>query len=481
MPAASACSPAIVWFRDDLRCDDNPALRAAAGAGPVLALHVLDAETAPAGGAARWWLAGSLAALTAELAARGVPLRIIAGPARSLVPEIARAVGARAVFWNRRYSAPAIAIDTGIKAALAAAGLRVESFAASLLHEPWTVTTRTGAPFRVFTPFWRAARAGGPPRLPLPPPEHITGATGIEPGPGVEALGLRPVRPDWAGGLRASWTPGEAGARARLTDFLDHGLAGYARDRDRPDLSAVSRLSPHLRFGEISPHRIWHALTHRAAAAPELATDAEKFLSEIGWREFSWHLLHAMPDLAERNFQPRFDAFPWHIDDAALGAWQRGQTGYPIVDAGMRELWKTGWMHNRVRMVAASFLVKDLRLDWRAGERWFADTLVDADPAANPANWQWVAGSGADAAPYFRIFNPVLQGEKFDPDGRYVRTHVPELARLPDRWLHRPFEAPAAVRAAAGVRLGETYPAPIVDHGRAREAALAAFASLPSA
>ena len=474
----SAARPALVWFRDDLRCDDNPALRAAAAAGPVVALYVLDGETAPAGAAARWWLAGSLEALGAELARRGVPLLLAEGPARTCVPEIVRRLDAGAVFWNRRYSAAAIAIDTDLKGELKAEGRAVESFAASLLFEPWTITTKTGGPFRVFTPFWRAARAAGPPRAPLSVPDSLTGVPDLVASPPGDVFRLRPTRPDWAGGLRASWTPGEAGARQRLAEFLLHGLPRYAGGRDRPAAEAVSRLSPHLRFGEISPARIWQAVTDRAAADPALAGDADKFLSEIGWREFCWHLLHHNPDLATQNFQPRFDAFAWAEPGPALTAWQTGQTGYPIVDAGMRELWRTGWMHNRVRMITASFLVKDLRIDWRQGERWFADTLVDADPAANPASWQWVAGSGADAAPYFRIFNPVLQGEKFDPDGRYVRAFVPELARLPDRWLHRPFEAPAAVLSAAGVRPGETYPRPLVDHGRARDAALAAFAAL---
>ena len=477
MPAA----PVLLWFRDDLRLDDNPALTAAAAAGPVVALFVLDPETAPPGGAARWWLGHSHAALAADLSARGIPFLLEAGPARALVPEAVRRIGAKAVFWNRRYTAPAVAIDTELKATLRAAGLRVDSRAANLLFEPWTVTTKAGTPFRVFTPFWRAARALDPPRAPLPVPAGLTGVTGLASSGTPESLGLLPVRPDWAAGLRATWTPGEAGARQRLTDFLAHGLARYAEARDRPAAEAVSRLSPHLRFGEISPHRIWHAVGLRADADPAAATGATKFLSELGWREFSWHLLHQQPDLATRNFQPRFDAFPWVEPGPELAAWQQGRTGYPIVDAGMRELWQTGWMHNRVRMIAASFLIKDLRLDWRLGEAWFRDTLVDADPAANPASWQWVAGSGADAAPYFRIFNPVLQGEKFDPDGAYVRRFVPELARLPDRWLHRPFEAPAAVLAAAGVRPGTSYPLPIVDHGRARDAALAAFATLPPA
>ncbi|MDP3545418.1 MAG: deoxyribodipyrimidine photo-lyase, partial [Phreatobacter sp.] len=291
----------------------------------------------------------------------------------------------------------------------------------------------------------------------------------------LDAWGLEPRNPNWATGFPDEWTPGEAGAQAALDTFIDGPLAGYSDDRNRPDLASTSRLSPHLRFGEISPLQIWHRV--QMAAGMDGGRDVAKFLAEVGWREFSYHLLFHWPDLAESSFQSRFDAFPWHDDAAMLSAWQRGQTGNPIVDAGKRQLWRTGWMHNRVRMVVASFLVKHLRIDWRAGERWFWDTLVDADPANNPASWQWVAGSGADAAPYFRIFNPMLQGTKFDPQGAYVRRWVPELAGLPDEAIHAPWQASRPVLDRAGVRLGETYPHPIVDHDAARGAALAALAA----
>jgi deoxyribodipyrimidine photo-lyase len=289
---------------------------------------------------------------------------------------------------------------------------------------------------------------------------------------------LEPTKPDWAGGLRATWTPGEAGTRTRLKHFLQKRIAGYASRRDRPDDEATSRLSPHLRFGEISPFQVWHAAQFVAEKDQRVRRDIEKFLSELGWREFSYHLLHGFPDLASRNLQDRFDTFPWASNASALRAWQRGLTGYPIVDAGMRQLWQTGWMHNRVRMVVASFLIKHLLINWTEGERWFWDTLVDADPANNPASWQWVAGCGADAAPYFRIFNPVLQGEKFDPDGRYVREFVPELAGLPNAVLHKPWTAPPMMLREAGITLGTTYPEPLVDHAQARQRALAAFARL---
>jgi deoxyribodipyrimidine photo-lyase len=315
------------------------------------------------------------------------------------------------------------------------------------------------------------------------PPRPLLAPDTLRPGPNlasdrVESWRLEPTRPDWAGGLRESWTPGELAGRQRLEGFLREGLAGYAGRRDRPDRDGTSGLSPHLRFGETSPRQVWHAARFAMAERPALSGDTEKFLSELGWRDFCRHLLFDVPDLATRNLQPSFDAFPWKHDDVALAAWQHGRTGYPIVDAGMRELWHTGVMHNRVRMVAASFLVKHLLIDWREGEKWFWDTLVDADAGSNPANWQWVAGSGADAAPYFRVFNPVLQGEKFDPDGAYVRRWVPELAQLPTSLIHRPWSAAPIELEGAGVDLGKTYPEPIIDHREGRERALKAYAKL---
>jgi len=480
---SAAPAPTIVWFRDDLRVADNPALAAAAArGGPIVPLYVLDEATAgggrPLGSAARWWLAGSLAALSRRLAGLGAPLVLRRGPAAEIVPSFAREIGAGAVHWNRRYHAAGIAADATVEAALKAAGVAVESHHANLLHEPSAVTTAAGDPYRVFTPFWRAVLGRDAPRLPLPAPRHLARLAPSPPGERIDDWHLTPTAPDWAGGLRAAWRPGEAAAEARLEAFLTDGLAGYADRRDVPAGEATSRLSPHLRFGEISPFRIWHAVAARAAADPgRLGSGAEKFQAELGWREFSWHLLHHNPGLAHENFNRRFDSLAWRASDAAtaVAAWRRGLTGVPIVDAGMRALWQTGFLHNRLRMVVASFLTKHLLVDWRVGEAWFWDTLVDADAAANPAGWQWVAGCGADAAPYFRIFNPVLQGEKFDPGGAYVRRFVPEIAGLPDRFLHRPWEAPAAALAEAGLRLGDTYPAPIVDLADARERALAAY------
>jgi deoxyribodipyrimidine photo-lyase len=476
---------AIVWFRDDLRVGDNPALTAAAATGaPVIACHVLDTgqQIRPKGGASRWWLHHSLAALARSLEARGVTLLLFAGDARAIIPALAARTGATAVHWNRRYGAAEIAVDAEVKSALKTAGVTAESYNSSLLYEPWEVRSKAGEPLRVFSPFWRAALATGEPPRPLPPPPRLAGT----PVPDASAfgavtldeLGLLPTSPDWAGGLRESWSPGEAGALARLEEFLESAVRGYGDGRNRPDRPSTSRLSPHLRFGEIGPRQVWHAAEQARLAGDAPAGDIAKFQAELGWREFSYHLLFHNPELPTRNFQPRFDAFPWDGNQAALRAWQRGRTGYPLVDAGMRELWTTGWMHNRVRMIVASFLVKHLLIDWRVGEEWFWDTLCDADAASNAASWQWVAGSGADAAPYFRVFNPVLQGEKFDPDGSYVRTYVPELAKLPAKFIHRPWTAPEADLSRAGVTLGTTYPRPIVDHDRARARALEAFAQL---
>ena len=458
----------IVWLRDDLRLDDQPAIRAAAGL-PAIFLYVHDeAATRPLGGASRWWLDKSLAALAASLESAGARLDIVAGAAEDVVPALAR--HADAVFWTRRYGGRATEVDGRIKAALKQQGVRAESFNGQLLREPWTVKTEAGAPFKVFTPFWRRCREMGPFDPPEPAPRRLTSAPWPKDAPSratLSDLDLHPTKPDWSAGLAKAWRPGEAGARNRLKHFLQHGLAGYAEGRDRLDGDTTSRLSPHLRFGEISPRRIVAAVA--AAIDSGAGRGGDKFLSEIGWREFAYSLLFQQPDLATKNWSPRFDAFPWRDDEAALQAWRRGRTGYPVVDAGMRELWTTGYMHNRVRMIAASFLTKHLGLDWRWGEEWFWDTLCDADEANNPASWQWVAGSGADAAPYFRVFNPVLQGEKFDPEGAYVRRWVPELARLDTRWIHAPWKAPGS---APG------YPAPIVDHDFARKRALAAFAEI---
>ena len=471
--------PIIVWFRDDLRLSDHPALHAAAKTGaPVICLYVLDqtAGRAP-GGAVRWWLAQSLRALTAEIAARGASLSLRKGSAAKVIPEVARESGAGAVYWNGIDQAPHQAVERQLEVALAKLGVDSQSFPGDLLVSPSAIRNKDGRGLRVFTPFWRRVLSLGDPPKPLPEPKQLRPSGKIT-SDTLESWKLGPSKPDWAGGLRERWRPGETSARTRLRDFLKHSARGYVSDRDRPDREGSSGLSPHLRFGELSPRQVWHAARFAAAENPALGPGIEKFLSELGWREFCRHLLHDHPDLATRNLQPNFDGFPWQPDGKALAAWQRGRTGYPIVDAGLRELWHTGVMHNRVRMVVASFLVKHLLIDWRDGEAWFWDTLVDADAGSNPANWQWVAGCGADAAPYFRVFNPQLQGEKFDPDGTYVRRWVPELQGLPAKLIHQPWQATPIELASAGVTLGKTYPQPLVDHARGRERALSAYAKI---
>ncbi|MEW6642839.1 MAG: deoxyribodipyrimidine photo-lyase [Pseudomonadota bacterium] len=482
--ASRTAPPILVWFRDDLRLSDHAALAAAARGSPVVCLYVLDEASAalnppqarPLGGAARWWLAQSLKSLATSLAAHKVPLVLRRGRAAEVVPEVAREAGASEVCWNEIDIAPFAHVAGDVGDAVAQAGLAWKSFRGDLLVRPADLRTKDGRGLKVFTPFWKRILGRGDAPRPLPAPSQLAAAAVTPASEELSSWGLLPTRPDWAGGLRATWSVGEAAARQRLNDFLAGAIAGYASDRDRPDRLATSGLSPHLRFGEISPRQVWHAARFAAAERPAIARDVDKFLSELGWREFCRHLLHDHVDLAARNLQASFDAFPWRSDPQALKAWQHGRTGYPIVDAGMRELWHTGTMHNRVRMVAASFLCKHLLIDWRAGEAWFWGTLVDADPASNPANWQWVAGCGADAAPYFRIFNPVLQGERFDPDGAYVAKWVPELAQLPATLIHKPWTATPLELASAGIRLGETYPEPIVDHGAARARALAAYA-----
>ncbi|MBI1233168.1 MAG: deoxyribodipyrimidine photo-lyase [Alphaproteobacteria bacterium] len=477
--ASTQSGPAIVWFRQDLRLSDNPALHQAAESGaPVIPVFVLDDDTPgkwARGGASRWWLHHSLEKLAADLETRGVHLVLRSGPSDKVIADLVEETGASAVFWNRCYEPFARKRDETIKSALKDKGVDAASFNGSLLAEPWTVQTKTGDPYKVFTPFWRAEREVIDPADPLPAPKSIKPWKSIA-SDDLADWKLTPSRPDWAKGFSDHWTPGEAGAAERLSDFLDERLLSYADGRDRPDRDDTSGLSPHLHWGEISPRQIWHQTRSRSEGK-----NADKFLSEVGWREFSYNLLFHFPHFPDRNYQDKFDGFPWSGNDDAFTAWTKGQTGYPVVDAGMRQLWQTGWMHNRVRMIAASFLIKHLLIDWRRGQDWFWDTLVDADLANNSASWQWVAGSGADAAPYFRIFNPITQGEKFDPDGKYVKRFVPELAKLPVKYIHAPWTAPASVLAQAGIKLGTTYPEPIVDHSQARERALAAFKGLKEA
>lgn len=469
MPDAA---PVLLWFRRDLRLDDHPALTAAAAAGrPLLPVFVLEEDVpwAP-GGAARWWLHRSLAALADRLAAHGLPLVLRRGDPLTILPELATAAGATAVHWSRRYEPDARAHDRRVSAALQAAGVEVRVHAGALLSEPWTIATGQGGPYQVFTPYARTFGREVRPGSPLPEPRGLRAPATVPASLALPELGLDPGAL-WGEGLAAAWTPGEAGARGLLDRFLDGPLQAYAESRDLPARPGTSRLSAHLHWGEIGLRRVW-----RGAAAAGAA--AEPFLRQLVWREFAHHLLHHFPHTVREPLRAEFAAFPWDGDPALFRAWRRGETGYPLVDAGMRELWTTGWMHNRVRMVAASFLVKHLLLPWQEGADWFLDTLVDADPANNVFGWQWSAGCGADAAPYFRIFNPTAQSRRFDADGAYLRRWLPELAGLDERQIHAPWEVRPAELESRGVRLGRDYPRPVVDHAPARERALDAYRRL---
>ncbi|UGB38463.1 cryptochrome/photolyase family protein [Frateuria soli] len=465
-------STALVVFRRDLRLADHPALAAACAAhASVLPVYVHapaeDKRWRP-GAASRWWLHHSLAALQGEIAAQGGQLHLARGDSFDALRRLAAACGADTVYWSRRYEPAAIVQDSRVKAALRAEGLAVESHAGNLWYEPWQLATAQDLPYRVFTPFWRKLRAQLAPVSPLATarPRAWASLPGSLP---LEALGLLPTRP-WAAGLAEAWRPGAAGALEQLELFADDALCDYAHGRDLPARHGTSRLSPHLHLGEITPRQIHDILLRRAtgAAAGQRTPDLEPYLRELGWREFAHHLLYHFPHTPEAPFDSRFDRFDWAEDPAALARWQQGRTGVPLVDAGMRELWHTGWMHNRVRMVVASFLTKNLRQHWQHGARWFWDTLVDADLANNTLGWQWTAGCGADAAPFFRVFNPCTQAARFDPQATYLKHWLPELADLPAHLLHEPWRDPAAL-AARG------YPPPMVDLAASREQALAAW------
>lgn len=475
--------PALVWFRQDLRIADNQALHAVSDR-PILPVFILDRDAAGAwadGGASRWWLHHSLLSLAGDLKRLGAPLLVLRGAALDRLPRLAAEIGADEIHAGRLTEPWARARDAKLAEALQVAGGKLVLHRSALLHEPHLVRTGAGKPYAVYTPFSRTLFGFGDPAAPIPAPDKLSAAPGAPAGLDIAALGLlpRPPEPDWAAGFGAVWQPGEAGAKRRLADFLASGVNAYADRRNEPAAKGgTSGLSPHLHFGEISPRQVWVAARE---AAPHGGAGLETFLKEVLWREFSHHLLWHRPEMPEAPLRADFAAFPWAPDAGMLRAWQRGQTGYPIVDAGMRQLWRMGWMHNRVRMITASFLVKHLLQPWQDGEAWFWDTLVDADLAANSASWQWVAGCGADAAPYFRIFNPVLQGEKFDPEGAYIRAWCPELAKLPARFIHKPFDAPEMILRGAGVTLGQTYPKPVIDLATGRARALAAFAGLRKA
>jgi deoxyribodipyrimidine photo-lyase len=473
MTRHAATKPVLLWFRNDLRLADHAALLAALETGqPILPVYVVeDAAAGPwaMGAASRWWLHHSLTALAADLRARGADLVLRRGDPRREIPRLIAETHATEVFTGGSAEPSARALDRVIADTLRTDDVPFHRMRTTMLFHPDAVRGKSGGPYSVYTAFAKTCRTLGPPQPPRPAPLHIPPVHG----PASDRLDewrLLPVKPDWAGGLRETWTPGEAGATARLRDFSAHGAQSYAEARDRPGGDGTSMLSPHLHFGEISAGTLWHQVQQWPSGASR-----ETFIRELLWREFCLHLLWHHPALPDEPLRPAFAAMPWLDDDAGLRAWQQGQTGIPIVDAGMRQLWQIGWMHNRVRMVVASFLVKHLLIPWQKGEAWFWDTLVDADLANNAANWQWVAGCGADAAPYFRIFNPVLQGRKFDPAGDYVRRFVPELERMPDRYIHEPWNAPESILRDAGVRLGATYRHPIVSLEEGRTRALAAL------
>ena len=472
----SSTHPIIVWFRHDLRLADNPALFEAAKLGAILPIFILDDQDRKLGGAAQWWLHHSLISLKQSLG----DLHIFKGNPDEILDTLIAKTGANSVFWNRSYEPHSVNRDTQIKSHLNAQGIDARSFKGSVIFEPWELQTGSGGPYKIYAPFWKSALRAGL-AAPIPAPSEITLSQVEVKALQIEELNLMPKKPDWAKGWETLWQPGEDGASKQLDEFLDDGIAGYGTLRDRPDRENVSRLSPHLHFGEISPRQACAKANFASDKNPELVSDITKFVAEIGWRDFANHLMFHFPEITTRNWKPAFDAYPWIENNEHLKAWQQGKTGYPMIDAGMRELWHTGYMHNRVRMLVASFLIKHLRIHWREGEKWFWDTLLDADLANNCASWQWVAGSGADASPYFRIFNPISQGPKFDPNGDYVRKWCPELTKLDNKVIHCPFEASPMELAAADIKLGETYPLPIVDHKQAREAALEGYHAVRTA
>ncbi|MCA9251418.1 MAG: deoxyribodipyrimidine photo-lyase [Phycisphaerales bacterium] len=463
----------IVWFRNDLRIEDNPALRAASDRGAVIPVYIWAPDEEgdwPPGGATRWWLHQSLHTLSKQLHALGLRLILRKGRSLDVLQELTTQCGADTIVWNRRYEPAIIKRDAHVAKQLVADGLNVETFTGSLLFEPGTILNKSGKPFQVFTAFWKTCLQQPEPVQTLTP-KRISPPASWPKSLSLDDLQLEPAI-DWASGMRDAWKPGAVEAQKRLRQFAQGALANYEVGRNQVDIDGSSRLSPHLHFGELSPGQVWRAVMTSKAAG---STSADVYLAEIGWREFAHHLLFHFPHTTHAPLRESFKRFPWEKRRAALKRWQRGQTGYPIIDAAMRDLWATGFMPNRARMIVASFLTKHLLITWQEGAAWFWDTLVDADLASNTLGWQWTAGCGADAAPYFRVFNPITQASKFDPNGAYIRKWVPEIAALPVPLLFKPWEAPGEILMSAGVHLGKTYPKPIVDHAEARSAALAAY------
>lgn len=465
---------ALIWFRQDLRLIDNPAFISACNHHEtVIPLYILDESTLLLGGAQRWWLHHSLMSLNDSLQKRGLSLLLRQGNALEVIKQLVQKLPISTIYWNRLYEPLAIKRDKEIKSVMLQSGIEVKSSNGSLLIEPWAVQNKSGHYFKVFTPFWKHCLQ----TITIPNAMSVVHQAKAYPvqSERLEEWNLLPKNPNWASAFATYWQPGEKGAQKKLTEFIHHHLNDYQAHRDMLAANVTSKLSPHLHFGEISPGNIWRAVELAKLDGTCNWSSAECFLTEIGWREFSYHLLYHFPSLPDKEFKKKFACFPWRIDGALLKRWQKGTTGYPLVDAGMRELWSTGYMHNRARMVTASFLTKDLLIDWRLGADWFLDTLVDADLANNSTSWQWVAGCGADAAPYFRIFNPALQSQRFDPDGKYIRKWVPELAHVKSQYIHQPW---IAHHAETGLHIGKDYPKPIINHQEARDRALQYYKAL---
>jgi deoxyribodipyrimidine photo-lyase len=475
----------IVWFRQDLRLQDNPALKYALDNGNIIPIYILDITSAQeeSGNASKWWLHHSLQSLSDSFSTFGHKLHIFVGNPLHILQDLLKQTGANSIVWNRCYEPYAIERDSKIKEYFQGLKVSVKSFNSNLLFEPWTIFNKQGSFFKVFTPFWKHCLMQTP-EVVVDSIAVLQSSKTISPSINsleLNDLNLLPKKPDWSGGLKESWKPGEPEALNKLKTFLQNHIDNYKHDRDFMDQVGTSRLSPHLHFGEISPRYIWTACKELLTFQNENIESIHSFLSEIGWREFSYHLLYHVPTLTDQPIQPKFNAFPWKDDEILLNKWQKGKTGIPIVDAAMRELWHTGYMHNRARMIVASFLTKNLLIPWQNGAKWFLDTLVDADLASNSVSWQWVAGCGVDAAPYFRIFNPVSQGEKFDPKGDYVKKWIPELSSLDIPYIHQPWKAPLDVLEKKYIILGKTYPKPIIDLKESRNLALSAYKHIQNA
>ena len=471
-------SPLIYWFRQDLTIKDNPTLTAAAQTGrPIICVYILDQNQNnhwPNGAATLWWLHHSLFRLSESLKALNIKLILRKGSVIEELDNIVQSTGAESLYFTRHYEPYNSDLESQINQHLSDQ-IEVKRFRGYLLYEPEAIRTGKDEPYKVFTPFYRCFLKTSTPGAPVRTPKNLISYKKRIASDRLNDWKLLPKAPNWAKGFNEYWVPGELGAHENLKDFIAHSGNKYPVLRNRPDVTGTSRLSPHMHFGEISPRQIWTAIKNSPKI---LEHNGEAYLRQLIWRDFAYHLLTHWPDFPEKPFRKEFNKFPWKTDTKSLQAWQQGNTGYPIVDAGMRELWKTGWMHNRVRMIVASFLIKDLLIPWQQGEEWFWDTLVDANLANNAASWQWVAGSGADASPYFRVFNPVLQGEKFDPIGDYVREWVPELKHIPKKYIHSPWLAPEDILIKAKITLGKNYPHPIIDHSFARDRALAAYKKL---